>query len=134
RLVGAEGPLPGISVSPPLFGPEWLNDRVWHIGFNRLARINELLVRGRENIFFGFEFDINAEKKLPDYAVDYYIRALASDRDALRGTFSFYRAFDTTLAQNVARQKAGLLTMPVLAIGGAASIGEGTAITMRAAA
>ncbi|MGW5465571.1 alpha/beta fold hydrolase [Streptomyces sp. NPDC003996] len=134
RLVVAEAPLPGISVSPPAFGPEWLNDRIWHIGFNRLATINELLVRGREDIFFGFEFDINAVKKLPDYAVNYYISTLASDPDALRGSFSFYRAFDTTLSQNVERQKAGLLTMPVLAIGGAQSVGDGAGTTMKAAA
>jgi pimeloyl-ACP methyl ester carboxylesterase len=134
RLVVAETPLPGISDSPLVFGTAWLNDRVWHIGFNRLTTVNELLVRGREDIFFGFEFDINAAKKLPDYAVGYYIRALASHPDALRGAFNFHRALDTTIAQNVARQKAGLLTMPVLAIGGEASIGEGAAITMRAAA
>jgi pimeloyl-ACP methyl ester carboxylesterase len=134
RLVVAEAPLPGISTSPPVFGPEWLNNRVWHIGFNRLATVNELLVRGREDIFFGYEFDINAVKKLPDYAVKYYIDALANGPDALRGSFNFYRAFDTTVAQNVERQKAGLLTMPVLAIGGAASIGEGAGVTMRAAA
>ncbi|MGW4518368.1 alpha/beta fold hydrolase [Streptomyces sp. NPDC004393] len=134
RLVVAEAPLPGISVSPPLFGPVWLNDRVWHIGFNRLATVNEQLVRGREDIFFGFEFDINAAKKLPHYAVKHYIQTLASSPDALRGTFNFYRAFDTTLAQNVARQKAGLLTMPVLAIGGALSIADGAGVTMKAAA
>ncbi|MFD3451132.1 alpha/beta fold hydrolase [Streptomyces sp. NPDC058691] len=134
RLVVAEAPLPGISTSPPLFGPEWLNNRVWHIGFNRLAEVNELLVRGREEIFFGFEFDINAAKKLPDHAVEHYVRTLASHRDALRGSFGFYRAFDTTLAQNVERQKTGLLTMPVLAIGGALSIADGAAVTMKAAA
>ena len=134
RLVVAEAPLPGISTSPPVFGPEWLNNRVWHIGFNRLTEVNELLVRGREDIYFGFEFDINAVRKLPDYAVGYYIRTLASHRDALRGSFSFYRAFDTTFAQNVERQKAGLLTMPVLAIGGALSIADGAGITMKAAA
>jgi pimeloyl-ACP methyl ester carboxylesterase len=134
RLVVAEAPLPGISTSPPLFGPKSLNDRAWHIGFNRLTELNELLVRGREDIYFGFEFDIQAAKKLPDYAVKYYIQTLASHRDALRGSFSFYRAFDTTLAQNVARQKAGLLSMPVLAIGGAASVGAGVGLTMQAAA
>ena len=134
RLVVAEAPLPGISTSPPAFGPAWLNNRIWHIGFNRLAKVNELLVRGREDIFFGFEFDINAAKKLPDYAVKYYIRTLASHRDALRGSFGFYRAFDTTLAQNVERQKAGLLTMPVLAIGGALSVADGAGLTMKAAA
>jgi pimeloyl-ACP methyl ester carboxylesterase len=133
RLVVAEAPLPGVSTSPPVFGPEWLNNRVWHIGFNRLAEVNELLVRGREDIFFGFEFDINAVKKLPDYAVEYYIRTLASHRDALRGSFSFYPAFDTTVAQNVER-KDRRLTIPILAIGGAASIGERAGVTMRAVA
>ncbi|WP_197699000.1 alpha/beta fold hydrolase [Micromonospora inositola] len=117
-----------------MLGPEWLNDRVWHIGFNRLAEVNEQLVRGREDIYFGFEFDINALKKLPDYAVRYYIRTLAAHRDALRGSFNFYRALDTTLAQNVERQKAGLLTMPILAIGGAASVGEGVGETMNTVA
>ncbi|MEU6773101.1 alpha/beta hydrolase [Streptomyces sp. NPDC046759] len=134
RLAVAEAPLPGISVSPPLFGPEGLNDRAWHIGFNRLAELNELLVRGREDIYFGYEFDIQAAKKLPDYATDYYIRTLASHRDALRGSFGFYRAFDTMVAQNVQRQKAGLLTMPVLAIGGALSIGGAAGVSMKAAA
>ena len=56
---------------------------------------------------------------------------LSSNRDALRGSFGFYRAFD---AQNVERQKAGLLTMPVLAISGALSVGEGAGVTMKAAA
>ncbi|MGW9031789.1 alpha/beta fold hydrolase [Streptomyces sp. NPDC055722] len=134
RLVVAEASLPGISVSPPLFVNEWLNDRLWHFGFNRLAKINEQLVRGREDIYFGFEFDIQAAKKLPDYAVKYYIETLASHRDALRGSFSFYRGFDTTFAQNVERQKAGLLTIPVLAIGGAASGGEGPGLATQPAA
>ncbi|SEF17589.1 hypothetical protein [Streptomyces sp. Ag109_O5-10] len=34
---------------------KWLNDRIWQIGFNRPATINELLVSGREDIFFGLE-------------------------------------------------------------------------------
>jgi pimeloyl-ACP methyl ester carboxylesterase len=54
--------------------------------------------------------------------VDYYVRIL-SNPDALRGSFGFYRAFDTTVAQNEQR-KSRRLTMPVLAIGGAASYGE----------
>ncbi|MGW1887215.1 alpha/beta fold hydrolase [Streptomyces sp. NPDC001970] len=133
RLIVAEAPLPGISDSPPLFGNAWLNDRVWHIGFNRLTEVNEQLVRGREDIFFGYEFDINAVKKLPDHAVRHYIRTLASDRNALHASFNFYRAFDTIVAENTERMK-HRLTMPVLAIGGAASLGEGAAITMRAVA
>ena len=81
RLVVSEAPLPGISQSAP-FVPAAVNERLWHINFNRAARVNELLVRGREDIYFGNEFDVSAERKLPDYAVKYYIDQLAADPDA----------------------------------------------------
>src|SRR4029077_5010889 len=45
RLVVSEAPLPGISPSPPLFLPPQLNERLWHLAFNQLPKINELLVR-----------------------------------------------------------------------------------------
>ncbi len=54
--------------------------------------------------------------------IDYYVRML-SNPDSLRGSFGLYRALDTTIAQNEQR-KTRRLTMPVLAIGGAASFGE----------
>jgi pimeloyl-ACP methyl ester carboxylesterase len=55
---------------------------------------------------------------------------LASSPDALRGSFEWYRAIDTDIAQN-AQRKTGRLTLPVLAIGGAKSSGEGTANMMK---
>src|SRR4029077_7872772 len=80
RLVVSEAPLPGISPSPPLFLPPQLNERLWHLAFNQLPKINELLVRGREEIFFGAEFDASAgTRKLPADAVQYYIGLLAAD-------------------------------------------------------
>ena len=134
RLVVSEAPLPGVSPSPPLFLPPLLNARLWHLAFNQLPKINEQLVRGREDIFFGAEFDASAgTNKLPGYAVKYYIDTLASDPNALRGSFGFYRAFPTTIAQNEQR-KTRRLTLPVLAIGGAESAGEGVGNTMKLAA
>jgi pimeloyl-ACP methyl ester carboxylesterase len=132
RLVVSEAPLPGISPSPPLFLPPLLNARLWHLMFNQLpAEVNEQLVRGREAIFFGAEFDASAgTNKLPEDAVKYYIDTLASDPDALRGSFEWYRALGTTTAQNEQR-KARRLRLPVLAIGGAESAGEGVAATMK---
>jgi pimeloyl-ACP methyl ester carboxylesterase len=65
--------------------------------------------------------------------VGYYIDVLRSDPDALRGSFGFYRAVNTTIAQNEQR-KERRLTLPVLAIGGAESAGEGVGNTMRLAA
>jgi pimeloyl-ACP methyl ester carboxylesterase len=132
RLIVSEAPLPGISPSPPLFLPPPLNARLWHLAFNQLpAEVNEALVRGREDIFFGAEFDASAgTNKLPDDVVRYYLDTLASDSDALRGSFEFYRAIPTTSAQNAERMTTRL-AMPVLAIGGAESVGEAAAATMK---
>ena len=59
--------------------------------------------------------------------------ALAADPDHLRGSFEFYRAIPTTIAQNEKR-KERRLTLPVLAIGGEQSSGEGVGNTMKLAA
>ena len=132
RLAVSEAPLPGISASPPLFLPPALNPRLWHLTFNQLpAEVNEALVRGREEIFFGAEFDASAgTKKLPAEVVSYYVETLARDPEALRGSFELYRQFPTIIAQNEER-KSRRLTMPVLAIGGEESGGAGVAETMK---
>ena len=132
RLVVSEAPIPGVSPSPPLLVPPRLNARLWHLTFNQLpGEVNEALVRGREDVFFGAEFDASAgTNKLPDDTVRYYIDTLAADPEALRGSFEIYRAFPEIIAQNEQR-KTRRLTLPVLAIGGAESSGEGAANTMR---
>jgi pimeloyl-ACP methyl ester carboxylesterase len=134
RLAVSEAPLPGVSPSPPLFLPPQLNERLWHLAFNQLPRVNEQLVTGREDIFFGAEFDASAgTSKLPSETIRYYIDTLAADPESLRGSFEFYRAIPTTITQNEKR-KTQRLTLPVLAIGGAESSGEGPGATMKLAA
>src|SRR3954464_11410900 len=120
-LLEVPGP-PGATPSPPLFLPEPINNKVWHIPFNRVDKVPEQLIRGREDIYFGYEFAIQAGKKLPEDVIDYYVR-LVSNRASLHGSLGFYRAWDATVAQN-AQRKNRPLAMPVLAIGGAASWGE----------
>jgi pimeloyl-ACP methyl ester carboxylesterase len=132
RLAVAEAAMPGVSPSPPLFANAAANDRLWHFAFNRLAEVNDQLVTGREEVYFGFQF-AKAANKLPDDAVRHYVEALASGPEALHASFAAYRALDATIAQNQQRQ-ARRLTLPVLAIGGAEGIGEGAANTMRLAA
>ena len=52
----------------------------WRVSFNRVNdKLTEELVRGRGDIFFGYS-------------------------EALRGSFGFCRAWDTTLAQNEQRR------------------------------
>jgi pimeloyl-ACP methyl ester carboxylesterase len=61
--------------------------------------------------------------------VSYYIDLLSSP-EALHGTFQLYRAFPEIIAQNEQR-KTRRLTLPVLAVGGAESSGEGVGNTMK---
>jgi pimeloyl-ACP methyl ester carboxylesterase len=133
RLAVAETPLPGVSPSPPLFASAHLNDRLWHFAFNRLAEVNEQLVTGRGDVYFGWQFASKAAKELPGYAVRHYVDTLAADPEALHGSFAIYRALDITIAQNQQR-KDRPLRMPVLAIGGAESLGDQVAATMKLAA
>jgi pimeloyl-ACP methyl ester carboxylesterase len=124
RVVLAEVPgPPGAVPSPPFFCPEQLNNGLWHIAVNRLDEVNEQLVQGREDIYFGYEFNIQAgQNKLPDDLINYYV-GLLSNPDSLHGTFAFYREWDAMMAQNEQRKNQPL-TMPVLAISGADSWGE----------
>jgi pimeloyl-ACP methyl ester carboxylesterase len=133
RLAVAETPLPGVSPSPPLFANAHLNDALWHFAFNRLAEVNDQLVTGREEIYFGWQFATKAARALPGDAVRYYVDALAAGPDALHASFAIYRALDATIAQNQQR-KQRRLTLPILAIGGAHSLGEQVADTMKLAA
>jgi len=132
RLVVSEAFLPGIASALPLFVPPVLNARLWHLMFNQLpGEVNEALVRGREEVFFGAEFAASAgTRKLPDEVVSYYVERLAADPEALRGSFEFYRAISTSAAQNEGR-KSVRLTMPVLAMGGEESGGENAANAMK---
>ena len=132
RLAVAETPLPGVTPSPPLFANAHLNDALWHFAFNRLAEVNDQLVTGREEVYFGWQFAAKAARKLPGYAVTRYLDALTGP-GALHASFAIYRALDATIAQNQQR-KQRRLTLPILAIGGQYSLGDQVAATMKLAA
>ena len=130
RLAVAETPLPGVSPSPPLFASAHLNNALWHFAFNRLAAVNDQLVTGREEVYFGWQFATKAARPLPEYAVRHYVGTLAADPAALHASFAIYRALDATIEQNQQR-KTRRLTLPVLAIGGEESSGAGVGNTMK---
>jgi len=133
RLAVAETPLPGVSPSPPLFAVARLNNALWHFTFNRLAEVNDQLVTGREEIYFGWQFATKAARPLPGYAVRHYIDTLAASPEALHASFGMYRALEATIAQNQQRTTQRL-PMPVLGIGGEHSLKEQVADTMKLAA
>ena len=67
--------------------------------------LTELLVHGREEAFYGYEFAIQGGgKSLPQDALAYYYD-LFRDSGALRASFGLYRAWDDILAQNAERAK-----------------------------
>ena len=130
-LAEVPGP-PGAVPQPPLFLPEPLNNKYWHIPVNRLDKLNEQLVEGREDLYFGYEFAIQTAGKLPDDLVRYYV-SLLTNPDSLRGTFAFYREWDAMMAQNAERAKQPL-TMPVLGIGGESSAAAAVSDAMKSLA
>ena len=135
RLAIVEALIPGLTPSPPFFGPDAANLKLWQFGFNRLTGLNEELVRGREQLFFGWQFATKAATPtaIPAYAVDVYVDAITADPRALRASFAYYRALDETIAQNERRGKTRL-TLPVLGLGGGLWSGANAAQTMRLAA
>jgi pimeloyl-ACP methyl ester carboxylesterase len=126
---------PGVAQEPPLFVPAPINDRLWHIPFNRVD--DELIVdmvRGQADAFYRYEFAVQGGgATLPDDAIDYYTRLYNRDQEALRSSFGLYRAWDLTIEQNQERTSTPL-TIPVLGIGGANSWGPAPADGMMGAA
>jgi pimeloyl-ACP methyl ester carboxylesterase len=132
RIALAEIPGPPTSAaSPPAFLPDPLNNKLWHIPFNRVENLPEQLIAGREDAFFGYEFAVQGGN-VPEEAIRYYVDTL-SNPESLHGSLGWYRAFGETLAQNDERAKRPL-TMPVLAIGGERSYGDHVVHAMHALA
>jgi pimeloyl-ACP methyl ester carboxylesterase len=135
-LVVAEVPgAPGVAEAPPLFVPAPVNDRLWHIPFNRVD--DELIVdmvSGQADAFYRYEFAVQGGgETLPEETIDYYVRLYNRDQDALRASFGLYRAWHLTIEQNQGRTTTPL-AIPVLGIGGANSWGPAAAEGMAGAA
>jgi pimeloyl-ACP methyl ester carboxylesterase len=132
RLAVVDAIIPGITPTPSFFSPAAVSQRFWHFGFNRLTDLNEELIRGKERLYFGYQFAKKAATAdaIPAYAVDVYVDAIVADPRGLPASLAYYRALDETIAQNEQRKKTRL-TLPVLAVGGALYTGAGAAETMR---
>jgi pimeloyl-ACP methyl ester carboxylesterase len=121
RIALGEAIIPGVSDSPPLLSDDrWLSDLLWHFNFNRAREVNERLVAGREEIYFGHQFasKAGAPDAVPAYARSFYIEQLKRDPQALRASFDYYRAIDESIPQNRERLTRAKLTLPVLAFAG----------------
>ena len=127
-LAEIPGP-PATGPSPPLFVPAPVNDRLWHIPFNRVdeaARAARQRTGGhllRLRVRHPGRQAARRRRRL--------LRPVSSPNpDSLRGSFGVLPRVRRHLAQNDER-KSRPLTMPVLAIGGAASYGDHVAEAMK---
>ena len=128
--------IPGPPLPPPhppyLFEDEPINNKLWHIPFNRVN--DELIVdmvSSNADGFYRYEFAIQAGgETLPEYAIEYYIELYNRNKDVLRASFGLYRAWDAMKIQNGQRTSSPL-TMPVLAIGGETSWGNFVGLSMQ---
>jgi pimeloyl-ACP methyl ester carboxylesterase len=119
HLAMLDSPLPGTAV----FDKLRTDPRLWQFAFHNVRDLPELLVAGRERaylqaFYYPRAFDPTA---VSDTDLDVYASAYSAP-GAMRAGFELYRAFDQDAADNrAALERNGKLTIPVLAVGGAAS-------------
>lgn len=123
-LWAAEAILPGVTELPGLGMSAPLNEYLWHFSFNRLATINDEMVAGREEIYFGHQFRSKAAtpQAIDTQAIDLFVDAVRRPAHR-RACFEYYRVSDenTQIRDLVAR---GKISTPVVAVG--AELGSGT--------
>ena len=113
---------PGAAPSPPVFVPGPINDRLWHLPFNRVERLNEQLVTGREASSSAGS-STQPAGSCPDESIDYYVGGL-SDPDVAARQLRVLPGARRDASRRTRQRKTRRLPMPVLAIGGASSFGE----------
>ena len=129
RWVVMDAPLPGIG--------HWddvtRDHRTWHFDF--YGPDEERLIAGRERLYLDrFYNELSADPKHIDEATRAHYAALYSRPHAIHDAFAQFAAFRQDAVDNQKFLAEGKLTMPVLAIGGEKSFGEGFANEIRFAA
>jgi pimeloyl-ACP methyl ester carboxylesterase len=129
KFVVIDAPLPGISPWDDIVRSHAL----WYFSF--YGPDAERLVKGRERIYLDrFWNEFSADPKKFDEASRKHYAQLYAAAGAMHAGFEQFKAFDQDAADNKALVAKGMLTMPVLAIGGEKSFGPMMGTVMRAAA
>ncbi|HEY1978949.1 MAG TPA: alpha/beta hydrolase [Xanthobacteraceae bacterium] len=129
KFVLIDAPLPGVGPWDDIIRSHAL----WHFSF--YGPDAERLVKGRERIYLDrFWNEFSADPKTFDEASRQHYAALYARPGAMHAGFEQFKAFDQDAIDNKAFVAQGLLTMPVLAIGGEKTFGPMMATVMRAAA
>jgi len=129
RWVVMDAPLPGLG-----HWQDVINDhRTWHFDF--YGPDEERLVAGRERLYLDrFYNELSADPRHIDEATRAHYATLYSRPKAIHDAFAQFAAFRQDGIDNQAFLAEGKLTMPVLAIGGEKSFGQGFANEIQFAA
>ena len=129
KFVIIDAPLPGVGPWDDIIRSHAL----WHFSF--YGPDAERLVKGRERIYLDrFWNEFSADPKKFDEASRAHYARLYAQPGAMHAGFEQFKAFDQDAIDNKAFVAKGMLTMPVLAVGGEKSFGPMVATVMRAAA
>jgi len=124
-----DAPIPGVGPWDEILKSPLL----WHFRFG--GPDMERLVKGRERIYLDrFWNEFSADPKKFDEASRRHYARLYALPGAMHSGFAQFKAFDQDAVDNKAFLAKGMLTMPVLAVGGEQSFGPMMAVVMRAAA
>ena len=129
KFVIIDAPLPGIGPWDDIIRSHAL----WHFSF--YGPDVERLVKGHERIYLDlFWNEFSADPKKFDEASRQHYAKLYAAAGAMHAGFEQFKAFDQDAADNKAFVAKGMLSMPILAIGGEKSFGPMMGTVMRAAA
>ena len=126
KVALGEAIVPGVFETPPIVcDDQETNEFLWHHMFNRVSTINERLVEGREELYFGSQLDHKAGPPgaMPRHARDFYIEMLQRVPGALKGSFDYYRGIGQAIPQYRAYAKRGIKN-PVLTFAGELACGD----------
>jgi len=129
RWVVMDAPLPGLGHWDDVIKDQ----RTWHFDF--YGPDEERLIAGRERLYLDrFYNELSADPKHIDEATRRHYAALYSRPKAIHDAFAQFAAFRRDAVDNQAFLAEGKLAMPVLAIGGEKSFGQGFANEIQFAA
>jgi pimeloyl-ACP methyl ester carboxylesterase len=134
RLAVFDAALPGITPPPPAGIPSAeANLKAWHLAFNRLEDLPEILLQGREREFLTWLFRAKSARPWTTTPMDLdeYVRVNAAP-GATRAALSYQRHYlgPDGIAQSRARAERKL-AIPVLALGAESGVGAVLLETMR---
>jgi len=134
RLAVLDAALPGITPPPPAGIPSAdANVKSWHLAFNRLDDLPEILLQGREREFLTWLFRVKSTRPWTTTPADLdeYVRVNAAP-GATRAALSYQRHFLSPEGIAHSRERAERkLGMPVLAFGAESGVGAVLLDTMR---